>query len=136
MKCVRLDMLNIKITFLFLIPFIHLTVQSYNRRRPPDKGVTKRFTMPDVISPQLANSLKIPNKEFCQKMALRGTDFYMVLPWWYHYCERLKDKERNSRDMKDRHIVAYQNVLKKVQDYKKRQKIWEEVSALLRPKRL
>ncbi|XP_063548006.1 uncharacterized protein LOC134755382 [Cydia strobilella] len=132
MKCVRFDMLSFKIFLLFLMPLIG---QAYNRRAPPETKITKPFMMPDNIDTALANQLKVPNKAFCQKMALRDADFFMVMPWWYHYCEGLKEKEENTNH-KARLLRPYQKVLRKVQDYKKRQKIWNEVASVLRPARL
>ncbi|XP_063628368.1 uncharacterized protein LOC134799876 [Cydia splendana] len=133
MKCVRFDMLGFKIFLLFLIP---LTEQSYNRRAPPKTKITKPLTMPDTIDSNLANQLKVPNRAFCQKMALSDADFFMAMPWWYHYCERLKEEEDSNTKNKARFLRPYQNLLRKVQDYKKRHKIWNEVASVLRPSRL
>ncbi|XP_061704395.1 uncharacterized protein LOC133515817 [Cydia pomonella] len=133
MKCVRFDMLHFKIFLLFMIP---LTVQSYNRRAPPEKKITKPFSMPDNINIDLANQLKVPNKAFCEKMALSDADFFMVMPWWYHYCEGLKEKEEKNTNQKVRFLRPYQKVLHEVQDYKRKQRIWNEVASILRPARL
>ncbi|XP_063394600.1 uncharacterized protein LOC134679574 [Cydia fagiglandana] len=126
-------MLSFKVFLLFLIP---LTEQSYNRRAPPDTKITKPFTMPDIIDSNLANQLKVPNKEFCQKMALSDADFFMAMPWWYHYCERLREEEESKTKSKARFLKPYVKLLRKVQDYKKTHKIWNEVPSVSRPKRL
>lgn len=43
----------------------------------------------------LLGSIKITNQDFCTEMILRPEDHHLVLPWWYNYCQDIRNKYPN-----------------------------------------
>ncbi|KAF9408139.1 hypothetical protein HW555_012073 [Spodoptera exigua] len=70
----------------------------------------------------LSPSFKIPNQEFCSGMSLKPEDHYKVLPWWYHYCQDLRENLVKNKQGKDHFSAAHLYILNELQAYKKRMK--------------
>ncbi|CAH0582908.1 unnamed protein product [Chrysodeixis includens] len=82
----------------------------------------------------LANSLKVPTRDYCKNMFLLPENQYAVLPWWYHYCLGLKDKDDRGQANKHHLDSIHRYILNEAQAYKKRMK--EKESKISELKRL
>ncbi|XP_022826323.1 uncharacterized protein LOC111356256 [Spodoptera litura] len=117
-----------KILWLLIISIIHLTVIE-SRLVPTSKPRLTRknndFVLPKEFFDQalsLQAKFKIPNQEFCSEMSLQPAAHYVVLPWWYHYCQDLNEKRSKSMRGNVHFTAVHQYILNEVQAYKKRMK--------------
>ena len=68
----------------------------------------------------LLGTVKIRNQDFCAEMILEPEDHLLVLPWWYNYCQDLRN--RHSKGIQG--LVNYKDIqkyiLSEVELYRKR----------------
>ncbi|XP_028026095.1 uncharacterized protein LOC114239877 [Bombyx mandarina] len=62
--------------------------------------------------------LKIPNKLFCAEMQLQPSRQYMVLPWWYNYCQQFEEMKEKKYMNSVYYLPTYRNILNRVKVYK------------------
>lgn len=62
----------------------------------------------------------MPNRQFCSEMILKPEDHYLVLPWWYNYCQDLKEKHVEGIKGNINYENVHKYILAEVQLYKKR----------------
>ncbi|KAG6441700.1 hypothetical protein O3G_MSEX001927 [Manduca sexta] len=105
---------------IILLGIVHCGLLPRRRPHPP------KFKPPPQLPPQvrekgqkIMTNLRIPNQRFCSQMDLGPENQYMVLPWWYHYCQNLKEKKERGYN-KSTHLAMFKHILDAVNTYKKK----------------
>ncbi|XP_050562701.1 uncharacterized protein LOC126912797 [Spodoptera frugiperda] len=115
-----------KLTWLLIITIIHLMVIE-SRLVPRTKRRLSRknndFELPKEFFDEtlsLQSKFRVPSTEFCKEMSLKAEAHYVVLPWWYHYCQDLHEKRVRTKKGNPHFTAIHQYILNEVQAYKKR----------------
>ncbi|PZC71696.1 uncharacterized protein LOC124634546 [Helicoverpa zea] len=91
-------------------------------KRTPRPKKTKYILPKDFLErgKSLLASVKIPNQEFCSEMILLPEDQYVVLPWWFNYCQELREKSAKGITGNVHYTAIHRHILDELQAYKKK----------------
>ncbi|KAL4714654.1 hypothetical protein ACJJTC_012571 [Scirpophaga incertulas] len=81
---------------------------------------SKEVKFPDNMDPMYFAHLQVPSDKFCSEMDLEPSLYYVVLPWWYHHCQALKEKNFNSENIKVKGLYQYKRMLANINEFRRR----------------
>lgn len=105
------------------LPRAHLSRRLRNTVRPEYK-LPRNFRAANIPE------LEIPSKAFCESQAIKPSDHYLVLPWWYQFCASYMEKELGPYRKGKYFIPLYRRVLDQALQYKKfKQELQQKVNS-------
>ncbi|KAJ0177647.1 hypothetical protein K1T71_006520 [Dendrolimus kikuchii] len=87
--------MNLKIFMLIIFVLTMLSFWFTESRYTTRVIKTKPF-LPEAVrkrGQKILTNIRIPNTKFCDKMQLASEQLYMAMPWWYQYCQDLKERK-------------------------------------------
>lgn len=79
----------------------------------------KTFYLPDMPKRWLDESYSVPSEKFCAEVQIKPADHYFLLPWWFHYCQKLQEtRAKTLKNSVFTNMPLYKKVLEKVKKFK------------------